>query len=158
AGALQALDASRHDDLPVAIVVAASRALLSAGDEQVKMRTRARLAALVTMVAQRTVDDAVRARFFCGPLGRELAALGASEPSALAEGTPDGATHPTSSLDEDDSLLLGLLVEGRTNAEIASRVGVAEDEVVRRLGRLFAKLAASSRAEATAFALRDGLV
>jgi len=157
-GALQALDASRHDDLPVAIVVAASRALLSTGDEQVKLRTRARLAALVTMVAQRTVDDAVRARFFCGPLGRELAALGASEPSALAEGTPDGATHPTSSLDEDDSLLLGLLVEGRTNAEIASRVGVAEDEVVRRLGRLFAKLAASSRAEATAFALRDGLV
>jgi len=37
-------------------------------------------------------------------------------------------------------------------------VGVAEDEVVRRLVQLFAKLAASSRAEATAFALRDGLV
>jgi len=46
-------------------------------------------------------------------------------------------------------------VRGRTNAEIADDLGIGEDDVVRRLGELFAKIGASSRAEATAFAFRE---
>jgi DNA-binding NarL/FixJ family response regulator len=57
-------------------------------------------------------------------------------------------------MDADQALLQGL-VRGQTDAEIATALDIDEDEVVRRLGGLFAKIGASSRAEATAFAFRE---
>ena len=50
--------------------------------------------------------------------------------------------------------LLQLLTEGRTNAEIAAELDLAEDDVAARLARLFARLGTSSRAEATSLAFR----
>jgi DNA-binding NarL/FixJ family response regulator len=47
-----------------------------------------------------------------------------------------------------------LLTEGRTNAEIAAELDLADDDVAQRLTRLFARLGTSSRAEATSLAFR----
>jgi len=54
-----------------------------------------------------------------------------------------------------NDLLLQSLVQGKTNAEIASDLGIDEQAVERRLGELFATIGASSRADATAFAFRE---
>ena len=54
---------------------------------------------------------------------------------------------------EEQTQLLTLLIEGKTNAEIAEVIGTTEQSVEMQLSELFARLGASSRAEATAFAL-----
>jgi DNA-binding NarL/FixJ family response regulator len=46
-------------------------------------------------------------------------------------------------------------VQGKTNGEIAEELGVDEQAVTRRLSELFARLGASSRAEATAIAFHQ---
>ena len=51
-----------------------------------------------------------------------------------------------------------LLIEGRTNREIAAELGVDEDAVARRLAEMYAKIGVSSRGEAAAFAFREGVV
>jgi DNA-binding CsgD family transcriptional regulator len=105
------------------------------------------------MIAQRTLDESVRVRWFRGPLGRDVTDLiglsdGRAGSAAGAEGEAEGA-------EDLDRALLRSLVQGRTNAEIARDLGVDEDAVVRRLTEVFAKIGASSRAEATAFAFRE---
>jgi DNA-binding NarL/FixJ family response regulator len=80
---------------------------------------------------------------------------------AMTELTGPNATKaPQAEADHDDDqdadhALLQSLIQGRTNAEIAQELGVEEGDVVLRLGELFAKIGASSRAEATAFAFRE---
>ena len=57
--------------------------------------------------------------------------------------------------EEEDAQLLRSLVQGKTNREIADEIGIDEEAVTRRLGELFARIGASSRAEATAFAFHQ---
>jgi DNA-binding NarL/FixJ family response regulator len=57
-------------------------------------------------------------------------------------------------LEGSDTALLRGLVQGKTNREIAEEMGIDEQAVTRRLGELFARIGASSRAEATAFAFQ----
>jgi len=57
--------------------------------------------------------------------------------------------------DGADSALLKNLIQGMTNIEIAEELGIDERSVARRLGELYARIGASSRAEATAFAFRE---
>ena len=57
-------------------------------------------------------------------------------------------------LDEHERRLLQLLTEGRTNAEIAAELDLADEEVAQRLARLFARIGTSSRAGATSLAFR----
>jgi tetratricopeptide (TPR) repeat protein/DNA-binding CsgD family transcriptional regulator len=103
------------------------------------------------MIAQRTLDESVRVRWFRGPLGRALTELiGLNEMSA---GPAASAGDDVS--DAGDRALLRSLVQGRTNEEIAHELGLDEAAVVRRLAELFSKIGASSRAEATAFAFRE---
>ena len=54
--------------------------------------------------------------------------------------------------------MLALLTEGLTNREIASRLGMDEETVGLRVQTMFAKIGASSRVDATVFALREGVV
>jgi DNA-binding NarL/FixJ family response regulator len=65
------------------------------------------------------------------------------------------ATAGDEAVEEPDAALLRSLVQGMTNAEIAKELDVEEEVVARRLGELFARVGASSRAEATAFAFRE---
>ena len=102
---------------------------------------------IAAMIAQRTIDESIRVRWFRGPTGRALTEL-------VGEGEMAGTDSDDAPKDADQALLQGL-VRGQTDAEIAAALGIDEDEVVRRLGGLFAKIGASSRAEATAFAFRE---
>jgi DNA-binding NarL/FixJ family response regulator len=53
--------------------------------------------------------------------------------------------------------VLRLVVEGRTNRDIAGVLYLSEKTVARHLSNIFAKIGVSSRAAATAFALREGI-
>jgi DNA-binding CsgD family transcriptional regulator len=108
------------------------------------------------MIAQRTLDESIRVRWFRGPLGRALTELIGSNDMG-ADAVPEAGGNGKGP-DHADRALLRSLVQGRTNAEIAQDLGVDEAAVVRRLGELFAKIGASSRAEATAFAFRERVV
>ena len=101
------------------------------------------------LIAQRTVDPEVRARWFRSPIGSELARL--AGPIA-ADGVQGNGSE---ALDERDVELLAGLVGGRTDREIAEELGVGEAEVTSRLAELCARLGTPSRAEATAYAFRE---
>ena len=106
------------------------------------------------MIAQRTMDEDVRVRWFRGPLGQEMTRL--AGPIEYASNVADGNGHPSGDGAEDqDAQLLRSLVQGKTNREIAEEIGIDEQAVTRRLGELFARIGASSRAEATALAFRQ---
>ncbi len=104
----------------------------------------------LAMIAQRTMDEDVRVRWFRGPLGREMAALAGPIEHDRGVRRPERRAAPTA-----NDLLLQSLVQGKTNAEIADELGIDEQAVARRLGELFATIGASSRADATAFAFRE---
>ena len=108
----------------------------------------------LAMVAQRTLDEDIRVKWFRGPVGREISAL-AGPIASTPDADGDGAR---SDLDESDTELLRCLIQGRTNAEIAEELRLDEKTVERRLGELFARIGTSSRAEATAFAFRERVV
>jgi DNA-binding CsgD family transcriptional regulator len=57
-----------------------------------------------------------------------------------------------------ESDVLRLVAAGKTNPEIAGELTVSRNTVKRHLDNLFAKLGLSSRAEATAYALREGII
>jgi DNA-binding NarL/FixJ family response regulator len=61
-------------------------------------------------------------------------------------------------LEELETGLLRLLAEGSTNHEIAEKLQISDESVDRHLAGLFAKIGASSRADATAVALKGGLM
>jgi DNA-binding NarL/FixJ family response regulator len=109
------------------------------------------------LIAQRTTDEGVRVRWFHGPVGRELSRLtGGSHGDQPVEQT-EGA-GPAAGVGEDDATLLWLLIEGRTNREIAAELGMGEDAIARRLAEMYAKIGVSSRGEAAVFAFREGVV
>jgi len=51
-----------------------------------------------------------------------------------------------------------LVAAGSTNKEIASSLGVAVSTLERHVANLYTKIGARGRADAIAYALRDGLV
>ena len=65
---------------------------------------------------------------------------------------------PAGAGSEEQTQLLTLLVEGKTNQEIAEAVGTTEEAITLQLSELFARMGASSRAEATAFALMGRMI
>jgi DNA-binding CsgD family transcriptional regulator len=103
------------------------------------------------LIAQRTIDDEVRARFFKSPLGRELAELSgsATEPVQVVA-AEDAENRPS----ENDLRLMRLLMEGRTNREIGDELGLDTAAVSQALAAMYARVGANSRGEATAMALR----
>ncbi|MDQ4005435.1 MAG: helix-turn-helix transcriptional regulator, partial [Actinomycetota bacterium] len=69
-----------------------------------------------------------------------------------------GEAAPGPTHEETDVELLRRLVEGLTNREIAARLNMEEEEVSRRMGQVIARLGATSRNQAAAFALREQVV
>ncbi len=70
-----------------------------------------------------------------------------------------GRPRAGADLGDDDTRLLWLLIEGKTNREIASELEVSEDVVARRLAEMYARIGVSSRGEAAVLRLqgRDGV-
>jgi hypothetical protein len=160
--AVGALRSAMHEDGNLDVVLPAANVLKAVGaPEWEEIRHFVQLS--LAMVAQRTIDGDIRVRWFRGPVGREMSRLAGSietvpgpgagdDGSAVGDGRAGGDGRDPESA---DTLLLRSLVQGRTNREIADDLGIDEPAVTRRLGELFARIGASSRAEATAFAFRE---
>ena len=155
--AIGALRAAHYEDLFLRIVLPAARVVLEAGTEEEREMVRGYLTIQAALIAQRTTDEGVRVRWFRGPIGRELSRLtGAAHGEQPMEQAADAG--PAADVGEDDSRLLWLLIEGRTNREIAAELGMDEDAVARRLAEMYARIGVSSRGEAAVFAFREGVV
>ena len=118
---------------------------------------QSRLTLYAVLIAQRIMDEGVRVRWFRGPLGRELSRLAGT---SNGEGMVDEATGapPRAGLGEDDTKLLWLLIEAKTNREIAAELEVTEAIVARRLAEMYARIGVSSRGEAAVLAFREAMV
>ncbi len=153
--AFQALQTGLHEDVSLEVVIPAARAVFAGAPPEVQGFVRGFLQSTLSRIAQGTADESIRVRWLTGPIGRELVELAgpmeAPAPEAAAGTAADAAG---TSLDDAERRLLQLLTEGRTNAEIAAELDLAEEHVVQRLTRLFARLGTSSRAEATSLAFR----
>jgi DNA-binding CsgD family transcriptional regulator len=154
--AIAALIAAHHEDVLLPIVLPAARAIFEAGTDEEREMVRQYLTTTAALIAQRTADEEVRVRWFRGPIGRELSRLtGASHGDRPPDRADDGLG---ADVGEDDTRLLWLLIEGRTNREIADELDLGEDMVARRLAEMYARIGVSSRGEAAVFALREGVV
>jgi DNA-binding NarL/FixJ family response regulator len=154
--ALEALQAGLHEDVSLEIVVPASRGVLAGGPPEMQARVRTYLQETLSRMAQGTADEKIRVAWLTGPVGRELVALaGPMDLTVAASAETESETRVgQGGVDEVERQLLQLLTEGRTNAEIAAEIDCTEEEVAGRLTRLFARLGASNRAEATSLAFR----
>lgn len=134
-----ALTTYADDETVVAAVRAGARGYLTkdAGAEQIR--------AAVERVAggEAALDPAVQAHL--------VAAVAAEEDGAAAPPPlPDGLTPR-------EAEVLGLVAAGLSNAEIAARLVVSAATVKSHVNHLFAKIGARDRAQAVAYAYRNGL-
>ena len=70
----------------------------------------------------------------------------------------DASDTPGEALTERETAVLRMLADGHSNRRIGERLGIAENTVKAHVASVFAKLGASTRAEAVANGLRRGLV
>jgi tetratricopeptide (TPR) repeat protein/DNA-binding CsgD family transcriptional regulator len=152
--ALDYHDAAKREDLDLEIILPAADAIIAGGSKEEARAIRGRLQMLLGFQSQRILDEQVRAEWFRSETGRCLTRLA----GPLAAERPPGSGAAGSGLAAEDSRLLGLLVEGKTNREIAHEIDADEQAVTMRLAQLFATIGASSRADATVAALIGGLV
>jgi len=154
---LAALSSAHREDVFLEIVLPAAGVLLVAGTDEEREMIQSRLTLYAALIAQRIMDEGVRVRWFRGPLGRELSRLAGT--SNGGGGVDDATGSPTgTALGEDDARLLWLLIEAKTNREIASELEVSEDVVARQLAEMYARIGVSSRGEAAVLAFREGMV
>jgi DNA-binding NarL/FixJ family response regulator len=157
--ALAVLQEIHSEDLNLDVVLPSARAILTCESEEEHDMIRGLLRMMLTMVARRTLDEDVRVKWFRGPIGRELSSLaGASGDGEDISGRDRESAQDGAGLGEEDVRLLWLLIEGRTNREIAHELEVSEHVVARRLAEIYARIGVSSPGEAAAFAFREGVV
>jgi DNA-binding NarL/FixJ family response regulator len=70
----------------------------------------------------------------------------------------DGDHSAPNTLTDREVEVLGLVATGRTNRAVADTLGISEKTVARHVANIFGKLGVSTRAAATAYAHRKGLV
>jgi DNA-binding NarL/FixJ family response regulator len=76
----------------------------------------------------------------------------------LAQSRQQGGTRAAATLlSEREKQALKLLVDGMSNKQIATRLGISEHGAKRHVGNLLAKLNCSNRTVAAALAIREGL-
>ncbi len=85
-----------------------------------------------------------------------MATLATEAGEALSRLQPASVALPAG-LTAREAEVLGLLAAGKTNSEIAEALVLSRHTVVRHLANAYAKIGATNRAEATAFATRHGL-
>jgi hypothetical protein len=150
--AIQALQASFHEDGSLEIIIPVARAIFAGGPAETQAFVMGYLRLVLARIAQGTLDEAIRVRWLRGPLGRELVELVGSFDEAGT--TSRGGAFDAPDIDDIDRSLLRLLTEGNTNGEMAAKVELTEEAVGVRLAKLLARLGVSSRAEATTLAFK----
>lgn len=148
--AMHRIETSMTEDASLEVYLPAARAIVAGGTDQERAGVAEFLRLFLALIAQRTVDPEVRARWFRGPVGAELARIAGP---IVADGGETASA--ASEMEPQDVELLERLVAGRTDREIAEELGITEADVARRLTELFARIGTHSRAEATAFAFRE---
>jgi DNA-binding CsgD family transcriptional regulator/tetratricopeptide (TPR) repeat protein len=148
------LQGARQEDMNLDVLLPVAEAFAAGGAEEERVGVVSFLRSQTAVIANRIVDEDVRARWFRGPFGRALATL-ADPGTTFTRNVEDDEIE---GIDDRDEELLRLVVEGLSNEEIAARLGIAETDVHRRLAATFAKIGASSRADATAFAFQSGVL
>jgi pimeloyl-ACP methyl ester carboxylesterase/DNA-binding CsgD family transcriptional regulator len=68
----------------------------------------------------------------------------------------DGVGHPGGALSPREREVLALIAAGESNGQIAARLGLSINTVERHVSNLYRKIDARGRAEATAWAIRNG--
>lgn len=116
-------------------------------------------------------DDEIQAALEAGAKGYLQKSAGRDELIRALRTVADGDTYLAPELVDRLEILrsgpaitkrereiLALIAQGRANKEIASALGIAEDTVKRHISNIFQKFSVSDRAEATAEAIRRGIV
>lgn len=106
----------------------------------------------------RALGDADGARLQFGAARAEFERLGARLELQHVQDLLAGARGEASPLSPRELEVLRLVATGKTTKAIAAELGLSVKTVDRHLSNLFNKLNVSSRAEATAYAYRHGLV
>ena len=108
--------------------------------------------------ACRELGDEDGARLDIEGARRVFSRLGAEPDARRAAAllTPPGRDLPLG-LTGREAELLALLATGKTNREIAEQLFISEKTVARHVSNIFGKLGVSSRAAATAYALKHEL-
>jgi len=163
--ALQDLEVSEQSELFLDIRLPCARAVLRSGDEVEVAAHRSGLQQLLGAVAEHTLDEDVRQRWFATAPQAELVGMAGgieaaratfrSSPLMLAHGSLPAGQVDLSAQERD---LLRLMTEALPDSEIAETLGMSEDQVTRQLGEVMVRLNAPSRAAATAFVLLERLV
>ena len=152
--AIMALQSGMQEDLHLRIILPAANVLMITDAPEWESAVRPQLRLALAMIAQRTVDEDVRVRWFHAPIGLEMTRL-AGPLDDVPSSSGDQRGRDADGAETEDVELLRSLVRGNTNREIAEELGIDEAAVTRRLGQLFANIGASSRAEATALAFQQ---
>jgi DNA-binding NarL/FixJ family response regulator len=152
--AVAALQEARQEDMNLDVLLPVAAAFAAGGADEERAGIVAFLRSQAAVIANRIVDEQIRTRWFRAPVGSALADL-AEAGASLTRHTPE---EEVQGIDERDAELLRLVVEGLSNEEIGQRLGIAETDVTRRLTATYAKIGASSRADATAFAFQSRML
>src|SRR5262249_44903820 len=139
-GGIVALTTYADDETVIAALQAGARGYLTkdAGADQIRAAIERGAA------GEGALDPAAP-----GQLGAAVAA-GEAKPTVPSSELPDGQTPR-------EAEVLGLIAEGLSNAEIADRLVVSGATVKSHVNHLFAKIRARDRAQAVAYAYRNGL-
>lgn len=93
------------------------------------------------------------------PDAGERAALGADQPVAVVHVQGEGATRSDHDpLTEREHEILQLIVDGRTNKEIAQALYISEKTVKNHVTNILRKLDLSDRTQAAVYAIRTGII
>ncbi|HEY6072900.1 MAG TPA: helix-turn-helix transcriptional regulator, partial [Anaerolineales bacterium] len=109
---------------------------------------------ILQRVAEATRDDGVRARWFRGPIQAELAALVGAGPIVQLD---QARRELPGRLTERQAEILRHVTSGQTNGEIAEQLEIPEQSVAEELDRIFGALGVSTKSQATAAAVMEGV-
>ncbi len=160
-GGIWAVEAMHRNDPSLPVVV------LTTYDEVELVRVAMKAGAcgyLLKDMSGRELADAIRkvysGRQFVDPeiaakLIREMPEPDRSVPILAPRSS---AGHDARSLSPRELQILGMLVDGMGNKEIAARFGISEGTAKNYVSRIYAKLDVADRAQAVAYAIKKGLV
>ena len=113
---------------------------------------------VLVALASRDLEDHETADQEFAAAREQFAQLGAAPSSKWVDDLTRRPTHDAGSLSPREIEVLKLVASGMTNRAIAQKLHISEKTVARHVSNIFNKLDLSSRAAATAYAYRNGIL